>query len=407
MKKILLLLLLVAQGAFAQNINGSWHGVLEAGPQKLNLIFDIDKAANTVKLSVIEQGIKGLPMEVAYLSDDSVSVSLAQSGLNYQGRLRGDELQGQFHQGMFSAALNCKKGNIELNRPQEPKPPFPYTTEEVTFNNGNVAKLAGTLCYPVGYKQGQRVPVVLFVTGSGPEDRNQELFGHKSFLVVADWLARHGVASLRYDDRGIGGSTGDVKNATTYDFAKDAAAGIDYLRSLKRFSKVGLIGCSEGGGIGYMLAADNKLDFLVSWCGPACKSDTMMVLQLNALIAAQGGPANSVKTAADARKVLLQQRDDAWTRCMVDLDFTPYVKKTHCPVLALFGKKDVNVPAAMNEASLKTNLPKNDKNKIKVYPGLNHLLQHCKYGPITESLNIEETISPEVLQDMSDWIKGL
>jgi pimeloyl-ACP methyl ester carboxylesterase len=346
-------------------------------------------------------------MEVAYLSDDSISVSLAQYGLSYQGRFQGDELQGQYHQGMFSAKLNCKKGTFKVNRPQEPKPPYPYTTEEVTFNNGNEAKLAGTLCYPVGYKEGQQVPVVLFVTGSGQEDRNQEIYEHKSFLVVADWLARHGVASLRYDDRGVGGSTGDVKNATTYDFAKDAAAGIDYLRSLKRFSKVGLIGCSEGGGIGYMLAADKKLDFLVSWCGPACKSDTMMVLQINALSAAEGGPANIVKTAADARKVVLQIKDDAWTRCMVDLDFTPYVKKTHCPVLALFGEKDVNVPAAMNEASLKTNLPQNAKNKIKVYPGLNHLLQHCKYGPIPESLNIEETISPEVLQDMSDWINNL
>jgi pimeloyl-ACP methyl ester carboxylesterase len=407
MKKLLFLLVFFSQVVFAQEAVDSWSGTLEAGPQKLTIILKVDRANSTVMMEVPEQSVS-VPMEVRHLSGDSICVLFPQLSISYQGRFQGEELRGRYQQGLFATDLNLNRALPAVNRPQEPHSPYPYQTKEVTFRDGDAATLAGTLCYPQGWEAGTRVPVVLFVTGSGPENRDQELFHHKPFLVMADWLARHGIASLRYDDRGCGSSTGDYTTATTFDFAKDAAAGIDYLRSLGQFSKVGLVGCSEGGGIGYILAADKKLDFFVSWCGPTCKIDTMMVQQVNGLAQSQGAPSGTVvKNVAEVRQLLLKQSDTPWMRCFLDLDLTPYVAKTTCPVLALFGGKDVNVPAEMNVASFKAHIPDNKYNQIKVYPGLNHLLQHCENGALTESYNIEETISPEVLQDVSTWINSL
>ena len=205
------------------------------------------------------------------------------------------KLDGTFSQNGFSTKLVLTKGIAEVKRPQTPKPPYSYVTEDVMFRNeADGATLSGTLTWPVGYdKNAKKKPVVLLlVSGSGQQNRDEELFEHKPFLVIADYLARQGIATLRYDDRATGSSVGgEVKNATTADFSRDAAAGIDFLRSNKAFSKVGILGHSEGGSIAFMLGAQKKVDFIVSLAGPGVKGDTLLVAQANRILSLSGQPA--------------------------------------------------------------------------------------------------------------------
>ena len=261
MKKIILSICLLFSwvGAFAQKpIEGDWMGKLNLGPQSLTIVLHVNCDAQgkaECTLDSPDQGAKEIAVETDYCSSDSVSVSLASLALSFQGKLKGDEIVGTFTQGQ-SFPLVLKRGEEKLNRPQNPVAPYPYKTEEVAFKNvADGATLVGTLSYPVGYKKG-KTPVVLMVTGSGQENRDEEIFDHKPFLVIADYLARRGVATLRYDDRGFGKSTGgDVEHATTLDFMRDAASGVDFLRTSKQFGKVGVLGHSEGGSIAFMLGA--------------------------------------------------------------------------------------------------------------------------------------------------------
>lgn len=407
MKKTLLFLAAIAASlhAQAQAIDGSWKGSLQVGPQKLTLVLHVTQQEKKVTLDVVEQGANGLPMTVKWLTDDSLSVAIPQLALGYEGKVSGNTINGTFSQQTFSAPLAFSKGDVTYNRPQEPKPPYPYATEEVSFTDkGAGATLAGTLTFPADYKAGSKPPVVLMVTGSGPQNRDEEMMHHKPFLVIADFLARHGIASLRYDDRGTAKSTGDYSTATTKDFAADAQAGLDFLRGTGKFSKVGILGHSEGGLIAYMLGG--KADFIVSLAGPACKIDTMLMVQLNGLAHAQGSPTDIVKSVAETRQVFARD-NTPWTKAFIDIDATPYVKATRCPVLALAGSKDLNVPVSINNPSLEANLPKGKHNTVKVYDGLNHFFQHATTGNPLEAANIEETIAPEVLKDIADWINGL
>ena len=294
MKKTLLLLCFLCSffGVSAQyTMDGVWTGKLNVGPQTLTLVLHVahEASGNAVcSLDSPDQGAMNIPVKSDYCSADSISVSLEQLGLSYQGWLKGDEIVGTFMQGM-AFPLTLKRGEEKLKRPQNPVEPFPYKTEEVTFINAtDKATLVGTLSYPTDYKKG-KTPVVLMVTGSGQENRDEEVFGHKPFLVIADYLARHGVASLRYDDRGFGKSTGgDVKHATTADFARDAASGIEFLHTLKCFSKVGVLGHSEGGSIAFMLGAKEKVDFVISMAGIGVRGDTALTAQANRLLELSG-----------------------------------------------------------------------------------------------------------------------
>lgn len=394
--------------AGAQGIDGTWKGTLEAGTQKLTMEFHLDATAKTAKMSVVEQGLDGFPMTVNVLTDDSVSLAVERMGLSYTGRRDGNRIAGTFRQMTFSVPLNMERGAVTYNRPQEPVAPYPYETREVTFANPSAqAVLAGTLTFPVGYKAGQRVPVVLMVTGSGPQSREEEVFHHKPFLVIADHLARHGIASLRYDDRGTGQSTGNYKSATSRDLADDAACGLDFLKGMKTFSRVGILGHSEGGAIAYMLGSEGRPDFIVSLAGPACKIDTLLLLQMNAIGRAQGLPADRFHSVAEVRRLLAASDSSAWMRYFLDWDLRPYVRATQCPVLALGGETDLNVPVALNVPALKSNLPKNKNNVVKTYPLLSHLFHHNPTGDPGRSAMIEETIAPEVLDDITTWINGL
>ena len=277
------------------------------------------------------------------------------------------------------------------------------------FKNVNIS-LAGTLTYPVGYNSKRKVPVVIMVTGSGLQNRDEELFEHKPFLVIADFLARNGIASLRYDDRGAGLSTGDIEDVTTEGFCRDAAAGIAFLRKTGHFSKIGVLGHSEGGSIAFILAAQKKCDFIVSMAGPGLRGDSIIVEQTNELLRQQGQP--ETMTVRQMRLTMLLQKTNPWYDYFVDFDPAPVIKQIKCPALLLNGDKDSQVMAASNIPVIRALLSDNEKHQlpdnqvIKVYPGLNHLFQHCTTGMPAEYGSIEETISEEVLHDIAEWIKN-
>ena len=408
MKKIILsfCLLLSWAGAFAQKpIEGDWMGKLNLGPQSLTIVLHVNcNAQGKVEctLDSPDQGVKGIAVETDYCSSDSISVSIASLALSFQGKLKGDEIVGTFIQGQ-SFPLILKRGEEKLNRPQNPVAPYPYKTEEVAFKNvADGATLVGTLSYPVGYKKG-KTPVVLMVTGSGQENRDEEIFDHKPFLVIADYLARHGVATLRYDDRGFGKSTGgDVEHATTLDFMRDAASGVDFLRTSKQFGKVGILGHSEGGSIAFMLGAKGKVDFVISMAGIGVKGDTALTAQANKILELTG---QSMRFSTHQYRMNAIIERSPWLNFFIDYDPSGDISKTLCPVMAINGSRDVQVIPSLNLMGIKAHLKPNSKNIIKEYPSLNHLFQHCKTGNVLEYRMIEETISPEVLEDIVRFIK--
>ena len=415
MKKCIIttLLALVALTGLAQvnttkALLGSWSGKLKAGAASLTIVLHLEQADGFVKVSLDspDQEAKGISGYKEYLSDDSVAIKIESLGITYRARLKGGKLDGTFSQRGFSFPLMMTKGVPVVKRPQTPKPSYSYETEEVTFTNeADSAMLAGTLTYPMGYDKKQKPMVVLFVSGSGQQNRDEELMDHKPFLVIADYLARQGIATLRYDDRATGKSEGgEVKNATSEDFSRDAAAGIDFLRNKKAFSKVGILGHSEGGTIAFMLSTQKKVDFIVSLAGPTVKGDTLLAAQSNRILSLSGQPATM--TVEKYRQTVAPMKNH-WIDWFNDYDPTDNIRKTRCPVFALNGDRDCQVISTLCLPALKQLLPPSKKRLIKEYPSLNHLFQHCTTGLPEEYSQIEETISSEVLQDIATWIKTL
>lgn len=387
---------------------GSWSGKISIGNNSLRVVLHLEQKEGYVAVSLDspDQGAKGMSASKEYLSDDSLAIKLEFIGMTYRASLKDGKLVGTFAQNGFSTPLVMTKGVDEVKRPQTIQPPYPYETEEVTFRNeADGATLAGTLTWPVGYDKKQKPTVVLFVSGSGQQNRDEELFDHKPFFVIADYLARQGIATLRYDDRATGKSVGgEVKNATTEDFTRDAAAGLDYLRSRKAFGKIGLLGHSEGGMIAFILAAKKKTDFIVSLAGPGVKGDTLLATQSNRILSLSGLPANMTVEKYRQQEAVQQM---PWIQWFIDYDPSANIRQTRCPVFALNGDRDCQVISSQNLEAIRSLLPPSKKNLIKEYPELNHLFQHCTTGLPTEYGQIEETISPEVLQDIAKWIQGL
>jgi pimeloyl-ACP methyl ester carboxylesterase len=407
----ILLAFVVSLTAGAQvDLIGSWTGKMELGNAKLTIVLHLKETDGNVNVTMDspDQSVNGIPCMKMFMSYDSLVVSVRSIGAAYGGRLKDGKIVGTFKQMGKSFPLVLTKGEEELKRPQNPQPPFPYETEEVTFRNErDNATLAGTLMWPVGYnpKSKKKPLVVLFISGSGQENRDEEIYDHKPFLVIADYLARHGIASLRYDDRATGASKGgDLRNATSEDFARDAAAGLEYLRSRNAFSKVGIIGHSEGGLIGFLLGAQGKTDFLVSLAGPGVKGDTLMAYQRNSYLEMSGLP--DTVTTEQIRKDPKVQRI-RWYQWLVDYDPSADIAATRCPVFALNGDRDWQVISSLNLSAIERLLPKSKNNLTKEYPGLNHLFQHSVTGQTNEYRQIEETISPEVLSDIANWINSL
>lgn len=434
----------------AQKLEGSWTGKLSVQGVQLTLVFHVEKDKNNgfiITMDSPDQSVKGVPATVNSLTADSVDIAISSIGARYLGKQQGDHIQGTFTQFGRPFPLMLNRGVEELKRPQTPHAPYPYQTEEVTFQNAKAnAVFSGTLSYPVGYEQmnKQKVPVVLMVTGSGQENRNEEIFDHQPFLVLADNFARHGIASLRYDDRGFAKSTGDASQSTMKDNAEDARCGFNYLKSLKKFGKIGVMGHSEGGSIAMMLAAEGLPDFIVSLAGVAGRGDSLMLKQVYQAMEARGGATfardyckvlGAIYAYRNAKKdishpevvldALLKQTNVSlpalsrqsllpvitmqtpWVLDFIATDMARYLPKIKCPVMAVNGSKDVQVDAHDNLSALRKGLKTNKKNLIKEYEGLNHLFQHCATGQTTEYRLIEETFAPEVMQDIVDWIKAL
>ena len=399
MKKLLFTVVLacISLSATSQAIRRSWSGELEAMGQKLPIVMNLVDGKCTLDSPL--QGAAGIPATVQLLTKDSIKISIESLGASYAARYVDGQLQGTFTQNGIKIPLNMKEiSPAGPNRPQTPKGPFPYATEEVTFTNAKAgATLAGTLTIPKGGAKS----VIIMVTGSGPENRDEEVAYHKPFAVIADRLARAGIATLRYDDRGVGQSVGgEVKHTTSEDVAEDATAGFEWLREQKRFKKIGLLGHSEGGLVAFMLAAQKKVDFIVSLAGPAVKGDSIVLYQSRN----SGNPFTKNITIEQLRNML---KTNTWMTFFMDYDPSENIASIKCPVLALNGSKDCQVPAAMNIPVLRRLLPKNRKNLVKEYEGLNHMFQHCKTGRPDEYYKLEETISEEVLNDIIDWIKKL
>ena len=409
--------------------SGPWTGKLKLQGSELTLIFNIDGESST--LEVPAQGAKDIPVEVSRGTSGSLTLGVPSINASFRGLRLGNVIAGTFTQNGMSFPLTLSAGRPVINRPQTPAGPFPYTTEEVVFTNGD-ARLSGTLTLPEGCSD--TTPALVMVTGSGLQNRDEEILGHKPFAVIADALARAGIATLRYDDRGAGESTGDVINCTTDDFKDDALAGIRLLRS--RFSRVGVLGHSEGGSIALMLAEDGQADFVISLAGmvisgaqtllwqnrhallkagvPETETDAYCSLLAEAFSAAIASEPLPTGEDRDLAPALLQnyravsaQLQMPYMRRFVGLDVSERLAAVRCPVLAFGGTKDTQVECSANLSALRAGLPANPATSIREMPGLNHLLQHCVTGETGEYGEIEETISGEVLSEMVLWVNEL
>lgn len=460
MKKLLILLLITTSSVFfAQDISGSWTGILEVQGAKLPLVFNFTKGSDgyTATMDSPKQGATGIPFEKVSFINKKLTVSLSAAGIKYSATWISEaEFSGTFQQGNFTTPLILTRGAVETKRPQEPTKPYPYYGEDVKFTNSkDNIELAGTLTLPE--KEG-KFPTVILISGSGQQNRDSEILGHKPFLVIADYLTRNGIAVLRYDDRGVGESKGDPSLSTSADFANDAAAAIAYLKTRKEINikKIGIIGHSEGGMIAPMLAANDKsIAFLVLLAGTGVAGDLLLVDQnyqvgkLSGMTEADLQEAkvvnqniyNIVKenvTLEEAKTKLkayfqtsidkmsdaerpsqavideaLQQEVDGianpWMRYFISYNPKENLQKLKCPVLVLNGEKDIQVSAELNTQAIAENLKAggNKKFKVQVFPGLNHLFQHCTTCTLSEYSLLDETFAPEVLKTMTDWIQSI
>lgn len=457
MKKLLTLLLATCSLlSFAQDLTGGWTGTLKIQGTELPLVFNFTQTSSgyVATMDSPKQGAKGIPVEAVTFTNKQLIVEVKAAGIKYTGEWKSDtEITGTFSQGAFSAPMNLSKGVVELKRPQEPIKPYPYLSEDVTFlNSKENIQFAGTLTLP---KKEGKFPAVILISGSGQQNRDSEILGHKSFLVLSDYLTRNGIAVLRYDDRGVGQSKGDPSLSTSADFANDAAAAIDYLKTRMEINtkEIGVIGHSEGGMIAPMLAAkDKNIAFLVLLAGTGVAGDVLLVDQ-NYNIGKEEGMTESqledakvtnqtiyniIKSDTDLSEIkknltaFLQSTTDKtpesersskeeiaiamknevnsltipWFRYFISYNPKDNLKKVKCPVLVLNGEKDIQVSADLNAKAIEKTLKDsgNKKVTVEIFPGLNHLFQHCTTCTVAEYGALEETFSPEVLKTMSDWI---
>lgn len=431
-------MLVICDLTMCAQIAGTWHGFLQLGANRLPVVFHIDDST----MDSPAQNAFGIPVEVK-VNSDTLAVDVAAIGARYRGVKNKGIINGTFSQQGVVLNLDLKEGDYVPPRPQTPQPPYPYYVEEVEFYNPtDSAKLSGTLTVPLmaNIVGRSKIPAVIIVSGSGLQNRDGEIFNHKPYHVLADYLANAGIASLRYDDRGFAESTGIVTGATTFTFAGDAEAAIDYLRSQQLpFKSVGVIGHSEGGTIAFILAQKGKPDFIISLAGAAVKGDSILLKQ-NEMVLKDAGVAKEIVSdyitafgrLLDALKIdgkcdvnsitadlaaitpemeqNLQSIADTWKPWLdnfVKFDPESAISETYCPVFALNGSNDRQVDSKQNLGAIERWLPHNSASVVKEYPGLNHLFQHAPTGNVAEYGSIEETISPEVLADIVAWIKGL
>ena len=448
----------------AARITGLWMGKLKVSGSELRIVFHLDQGDDgslNASLDSPDQGAKGIPVSKVTFEGKQLRLEVASIGGSYEGTVNEDfsRIEGTWRQGGGSFPLTLAPTDkvAEPNRPQHPEKPYPYAEEEVTFENTSAnITLAGTLTLP---RSGGPFPAVLLISGSGPQDRDETVFGHRPFWVLADYLTRRGIAVLRYDDRGVGQSTGDFGAATSEDFAGDALAGVGYLKSRPdiRPGHIGLIGHSEGGMIAPLAAVESReVAFIVLLAGPGIPGDRLLDLQSALIMKANGASEalirkdqemsqhifgiikreaddaaaqeaisayfqdeweqmdEAMKTAfresgssPDQLKLRLKTLVSPWFRYFLNYDPAPTLQKVACPVLALNGEKDLQVPPKENldaiAAALKTG--GNKDFTVQELSGLNHLFQTAETGAPSEYAHIEETFAPSAMALISDWIR--
>lgn len=425
-------------------LNGAWRGSLDLGQMKLPLTFNFSETPSGETQCIIDspsQGAKGIPTEVVLCTPDSISLTCNAIRASYTGRITDDTVKGHFTQHGYRFPLDLTTDNPQENRrPQTPKPPFPYSVTDTTFTAPDGAVMSATLTIPLNASS-RKMPGVVMVTGSGPQNRDEEFCEHKPFAVIADFLARNGIASLRYDDRGTGKSTGNFLTSSTLTFKDDAVSGIEFLRSVGCIGPVGVLGHSEGGSIAFITGAEGKADFIISLAGMAISgketmmrqnshrldnlklSDTdktnslkMIELVFDAMAAqakqGKGAPIDIDALIADnglkvpqeiVQSVKMSQKSRGpWVDTFVILNPREYLGKAKCPLLAINGEKDTQVYPD-NLTVIKELVPHAE---ILLMPGLNHLMQHAVTGEVSEYSEISETISPEVLDAIVRFVKN-
>lgn len=426
----------------------------------MRLVFNVTQSDNgfSSTMDSPDQGAKGIPTTTTSFENSILKITIANAKIEYEGTLGQDNIiVGTFMQGGQSFPMNLSKEKIEkekLVRPQEPIKPFPYYSEDITFENKKVGiNLAGTLTLP--NKEGV-FPVVILISGSGPQNRDEELLGHKPFLVLSDFLTKNGIAVLRYDDRGIAMSKGDFKTATSADFATDVESAIAYLKTRKEINKnkIGLIGHSEGGLIAPMVASKSKdVAFIVLLAGTGIQGDSLLLLQKKLIEEASGVSKEDIqKGQSSNRKVFdivnksisleqlnsdltiyfkqilkdnpntqkpaemsdddfvklqVKQIASPWMQYFIKYNPAPALEKVKCPVLAVNGEKDLQVPPKENLEAIKKALTKGGNKSVttKELPNLNHLFQECKTGSPDEYATIEQTFSPNALTEILKWLQ--
>jgi fermentation-respiration switch protein FrsA (DUF1100 family) len=463
--RILIIILLTTQLYGQQtDLSRNWTGKLNLpNSMKLTVVFHLQKNSSgiyTATLDSPDQGAKGIPTESTTIIEDSIVIKIPVVRGSYERKIFIDSMKidGSWEQSGMKLGLVLKKVDKveEVKKPQEPKKPYPYKSEDVKFENKtDSVTLAGTLTFP---EAGSNFPAVVLITGSGPQNRNEELLGHKPFLIISDYLTRNGFAVLRFDDRGTAESTGDFAKATSKDFAKDVLGAIDYLkgRSEINHSKIGLIGHSEGGLIAPMVSVQSKdVAFIVLMAGPGLSGDSILILQSKLIQKAEGTPEEEIQKALkeqreiysmivksndnEGLKIQLREKLNAeyvamsaeeksklgepevylnmqiktltspWFEYFLKYNPLPMLEKVKCPVLAINGEKDLQVPPKQDLSAIESALKMggNKNFETKMLPGLNHLFQTSATGAVSEYGAIEETISPLALETILNWLKKI
>jgi len=440
----------------AQDVTGNWNGVLEVMGTQMTLVFDIQKSDSgyTATFDSPDQGAIDIPFTTSKFVEGYLKLTATNIGAVYDGKLEGDSLIGSWNQGGQSFELNMSRDEVEKKvyvRPQEPVKPYPYHEVEVTIkNNMDSLTLSGTLTLP---QENGLFPVVILISGSGPQNRNEEVFGHRPFLVLADYLTRQGIAVLRYDDRGTAESTGNFATATSKDFANDVLSAIEFLKTRNEIDhkQIGLIGHSEGGLIAPMVVnRTNDVAFLVLLAGTGVPGKEISMMQARTLIdleipdmeaytkfveksveiaSSDKDPVvlkeeltQHYRNSGEAIETILPEGADIegfikqqveimirpWSQFFYNHDPVDELRKITIPVLSLIGSNDVQVPPAMNHPPIRKALEEagNKDFVIKELSGLNHMFQESETGSMLEYSEIEQTFSPIALEEISTWIKS-
>ena len=459
MKKLVLIIyiLLLSLSTYGQDITGQWNGVLKVQGTQLRLVFKVTETDNGFSSTMysLDQGANGIPVTNTTFENSKIKFEVSNLLIEYSGELKKNEIIGIFKQGGQEFPMNLSRKAIEkevIKRPQEPTKPYSYYSEEVSFTNfTDSITLSGTLTLPS--KEG-KYPVVVMITGSGPQNRDEELLGHKPFLVIADHLTKKGIGVLRYDDRGTAKSTGDFNSATSRDFANDVLSAVAYLKTRNDidYKNIGLVGHSEGGLIAPMVASESKdIAFIVLLAGPGISGYDILLLQTELIAKANGKEESKLQTELaflkggldiiingnnleEIKSVLTDsiQKElndhpeflpkgitvDDYISSTIDQLATPWFQyflkynpssslvKVKCPVLAINGEKDLQVPSKVNLTSIEKHLNEGGNNNVTVKEllNLNHLFQECTTGSPNEYGTIEQTFSPIALLEISGWI---